>query len=103
MPAVSGEADRRIDELARIVGHEAIWQPAVPQRVIVNQAIGERRPIHSYGSRAAEPIAVFDALWAEVCAGSRAIAADSTSADVDETQAVAAVEGQRGPTVDQAR
>ena len=48
VPAVSAEADRRIAELARIVGHEAIWSPAVPQRVIFNQAIGERRPIHSY-------------------------------------------------------
>jgi chromosome partitioning protein len=66
VPAVSVEADRRIAELARIVGHEAIWSPAVPQRVIFNQAIGERRPIHSYASRATEPIAVFDALWRRV-------------------------------------
>jgi cellulose biosynthesis protein BcsQ len=68
VPAVSAEADRRIAELTRIVGHEAIWSPAVPQRVIFNQAIGERRPIHAYGARAAEPIAVFDALWRRVCA-----------------------------------
>jgi cellulose biosynthesis protein BcsQ len=66
VPAVSGEADRRIAELARIVGHEALWSPAVPQRVILNQAIGERRPIHSYGARGAEPAAVFDALWRRV-------------------------------------
>ncbi len=66
VPAVSAESDRRIAELARIVGHEAIWSPAVPQRVILNQAIGERRSIHSYGSRAAEPIAAFDALWRRV-------------------------------------
>ena len=66
VPAVSAEADRRIAELARIVGHEAIWSPAVPQRVIFNQAIGERRPIHSYAARASEPIAVFDALWRRV-------------------------------------
>jgi cellulose biosynthesis protein BcsQ len=63
VPAVSAEAERRIDELARIVGRQAIWSPAVPQRVIFNQAVGERRPIHSYASRASEPIAVFDALW----------------------------------------
>ena len=66
VPAVSSEADRRIAELTRIVGHEAIWTPAVPQRVILNQAVGERRPIHSYGARAAEPAAVFDALWRRV-------------------------------------
>ncbi|HWL44686.1 MAG TPA: ParA family protein [Ilumatobacter sp.] len=63
VPAVSAEAERRIDELARIVGRKAIWQPSVPQRVILNQAVGERRPVHSYGSRATDPIATFDALW----------------------------------------
>lgn len=63
VPAVSREAERRIDELARIVGREAIWSPPIPQRVVLNQAVGERRSVHSYGSRAAEPIAVFDALW----------------------------------------
>ena len=66
VPAVSREAERRIDELARIVGRQAIWRPAVPQRVILNQAVGERRSIHSYGARAAEPIAVFDRLWRRV-------------------------------------
>ena len=66
VPAVSAEAERRIDELARIVGRRAIWQPAVPQRVIINQAVGERRPIHSYGARATDPITAFDALWRKV-------------------------------------
>jgi len=66
VPAVSGEAERRIDELARIVGREAIWAPPIPQRVLLNQAVGERRPIHSYGIRAADPVAVFDALWRKV-------------------------------------
>lgn len=63
VPAVSAEADRRLDELARIVGRSAIWEPFVPQRVIINQAVGERRPIHSYGSRAGEVPEVFDQLW----------------------------------------
>ena len=63
VPAVSGEADRRFDELTRIVGKKAVWQPVIPQRVIVNQAIGERRSIHAYGSRSAEVSASFDALW----------------------------------------
>jgi cellulose biosynthesis protein BcsQ len=66
VPAVSREAQRRIDELARIVSRTAIWSPEIPQRVVFNQAVGERRPIHSYGSRAAEPIVVFDALWRRV-------------------------------------
>ncbi|MGD9995839.1 MAG: ParA family protein [Ilumatobacteraceae bacterium] len=63
VPAVSGEADRRYDELTRIVGKRAVWHPAVPQRVIVNQATGERRPIHAYGARSADVSAAFDALW----------------------------------------
>ena len=66
VPAVSREAERRIDELARIVSRQAIWSPEVPQRVVFNQAVGERRAIHSYGSRATEPIAVFDTLWRKV-------------------------------------
>ncbi len=64
VPAVSNEAERRVDELSRIVGTSAIWQPPIPQRVIFNQAVGERRPIHSYGSRAGGAIEVFDRLWA---------------------------------------
>jgi hypothetical protein len=66
VPAVSGEADRRYDELTRIVGKKAVWQPVVPQRVIVNQSIGERRSIHSYGSRSADVSASFDALWSKL-------------------------------------
>ena len=66
VPAISAEAERRYDELARIVGRKAIWQPAVPQRVIVNQAIGERRPIHSFGARAADVSEAFDRLWARL-------------------------------------
>jgi cellulose biosynthesis protein BcsQ len=66
VPAVSSEADRRYEELTRIVGKRAIWQPVIPQRVIVNQAIGERRPIHSYGVRSGEVAEAFDKLWAKL-------------------------------------
>lgn len=66
VPAVSGEANRRYDELIRIVGKRAIWQPVIPQRVIVNEAIGDRRPIHSYGARSAEVSDVFDRLWVKL-------------------------------------
>ena len=66
VPAVSSEAERRIAELTRIVGASAVWEPPVPQRVIFNQAVGERRPIHAYASRAADPIAVFDRLWSRL-------------------------------------
>lgn len=66
VPAISAEADRRFDELTRIVGRKAIWKPSIPQRVIVNQAIGERRPIHSFGARSADVSDSFDKLWAKL-------------------------------------
>jgi chromosome partitioning protein len=66
VPAISVEAEERIAELAEIVGSEAIWTPSIPQRVVLNQAIGHRRSIHSYGARAAEPIRAFDQLWAHL-------------------------------------
>ena len=66
VPAISGEADRRYDELSRIVGRKAIWQPTIPQRVIVNQAIGERRSIHSFGARSADVSDAFDRLWVKL-------------------------------------
>lgn len=63
VPAISREAERRIEELARIVSRSAIWTPTIPQRVIFNEAVGARRPIHSYGSHAIDAIVVFDELW----------------------------------------
>ena len=66
VPAVSAEAERRVAELAHIVGASAVWAPPVPQRVILNEAVGERRPIHSYGSRAVDPIETFDRLWSRL-------------------------------------
>ena len=66
VPAVSREAERRIDELAQIVGRSTIWSPPVPQRVVFSQAVGERRSVHSFASRAADPIMAFDALWRRV-------------------------------------
>ncbi|MEO1056935.1 MAG: ParA family protein [Actinomycetota bacterium] len=68
VPASSNEAERRRAELARIVGASTIWEPPVPQRVILNEAIGSRRPIHSYGWRATDAIAAFDRLWPQVTA-----------------------------------
>jgi len=66
MPAVSNEAERRYEELGRIVGKRAVWQPAIPQRVLVNQAIGDRRSLHSYGGRASDLTDAFDRLWAKL-------------------------------------
>lgn len=66
VPPTSSEADRRFDELTRIVGRSVVWQPVVPTRAIINQGIGERRPIHAYGSRSTDVAAVFDALYAKL-------------------------------------
>jgi cellulose biosynthesis protein BcsQ len=63
VPAVSSEAERRLDELSRIVGKRSVWQPVIPQRVIVNQANAERRPLHDYGSRAADVTNALDQLY----------------------------------------
>jgi cellulose biosynthesis protein BcsQ len=73
VPGVSTEADRRLDELVRVVGARAIWKPMIPSRVIASQAIAERRPIHSYGWRATDLIEAFDALWAKLRRRSRSI------------------------------
>jgi len=66
MPAVSSEAERRVAELGRIVGRQTVWKPTIPQRVIVNQALGERRSVHSYGHRAGDVSRAFDALWTKL-------------------------------------
>jgi cellulose biosynthesis protein BcsQ len=66
VPAVSSEAERRYDELTRTVGKRAVWQPTIPSRVIVNQALAERSPIHAYGARAHDVIAAFDELYAKL-------------------------------------
>jgi chromosome partitioning protein len=66
VPGVSAEAERRAEELARIVGKRAVWKPVVPQRVIVNQALGERMPVHAYGARATDVSEAFDKLWAKL-------------------------------------
>ncbi len=66
VPGVSAEAARRYEDLTRTVGRKALWQPVIPQRVVLTQAIAERSPIHAYGQRAAEVTGAFDALFARV-------------------------------------
>jgi cellulose biosynthesis protein BcsQ len=66
VPAVSSEAERQYDELGHLVGKRAVWQPVVPQRVIVPQSAAERLPIHAMGWRAADVMEVFDRLWARL-------------------------------------
>ncbi len=60
LPAVGKEAQVRFDELGKIVGRSAIWKPAIARRVIVGEAQGARRSIHSYRSRAHDVVDAFD-------------------------------------------
>ena len=66
VPPVSNEADRRFDELADMVGRRSIWKPSTPQRSLINQAAGDRQPIHAYGYRARDIADIFDAHYAKV-------------------------------------
>lgn len=63
VPPVSTEAERRIGELRQIVGAGAVWKPHIRQRVILNEAVAERAPIHAFGARASDSIETFDKLW----------------------------------------
>lgn len=60
VPGVSSDAEKRSAELAKMVGSKAIWKPSIPLRVLINEAHGDRSPIHSYGVRAREITAAFD-------------------------------------------
>ena len=63
MPSRGNDAVRQYDELARTVGRSSVWEPAIPNRVIVAEAAAERRPIHAVGRRGAEIATVFDLLY----------------------------------------
>ena len=61
--ARSIDARAHRDVLARIVGESAVWEPAIPHRVVIAEAAAKRRPIHQMGARAADAIEVFDLLY----------------------------------------
>jgi cellulose biosynthesis protein BcsQ len=62
-PAVSGEADRQVDELSRHMGRGCVWRPFIPQRTVLNEAVGRRAPLHDLGYRARETVELFDDLY----------------------------------------
>ena len=62
-PAVSSEAFRQERELDRLMGRRAVWRPFIPQRTVLNEAVGERAPVHALGYRAKDTAEVFDALY----------------------------------------
>lgn len=73
VPAVSHEAELRSRELAELVGPRAVWNPPIPQRVLISEAHGERAPIHAYGRRAGELTEVFDALFGKLRRATRTL------------------------------
>ena len=66
VPARGHDAEARYDELARSVGAKSVWQPSVPQRVVLAEAASARRPIHGFGSRGRDVAEVFDQLYAQL-------------------------------------
>ncbi len=62
-PPVSAEADRQELELERILGRNTLWRPFIPQRTVVNEAVGMRCPVQDLGYRARDVIDVFDELY----------------------------------------
>lgn len=66
MPARGADATIRYEELARTVGESAVWEPAIPQRIVVAEAASARRPIHDLGSRARDVATAFDALYGQL-------------------------------------
>lgn len=62
-PASSAEADRQVDELTRHMGRRAVWRPFVPQRTVLNEAVGHRVPVGDLGYRARDVVEVFDELY----------------------------------------
>lgn len=62
-PAVSSEASRQENALNRLMGKRAVWHPFIPQRTVLNEAIGERIPVQELGYRSKDTVEVFDALY----------------------------------------
>lgn len=62
-PAVSTEADRQAEELGRHMGRRAVWSPRIPQRTVINEAVGHRQPLHDLGYRARDTAEIFDKLY----------------------------------------
>lgn len=66
VPPMSKDATNRTEELYGMVGRRAVWTPAIPNRVLINEAHNARAPIHSYGSRARGLPEIFDQLLARL-------------------------------------
>jgi chromosome partitioning protein len=59
----SGEMARQQDSLLRLLGRSVLWSPEIPQRIVLAEAVSERRSLHSMGSRSRETADLFDAHY----------------------------------------
>ncbi|MFM7069342.1 MAG: ParA family protein [Actinomycetes bacterium] len=66
--STSNEGERQARELNRLMGAQAVWRPYIPQRTVVNEAMGHRVPIHDMGYRARDVVEVFEALYDQLVA-----------------------------------
>ncbi|MEM9033868.1 MAG: ParA family protein [Actinomycetota bacterium] len=66
VPARGSEAFRQVDELRGLVGKRAIWEPHLPNRVVLSEALADGTPIHWWGYKAAEVAGLFDSLYAKL-------------------------------------
>jgi chromosome partitioning protein len=61
LPPRQRETDYRLAELVDAFG-PAVWEPYVPQRVVVAEAMGAAAPGHDFAGRGRDVAAVYDAL-----------------------------------------
>lgn len=62
-PANSTEAEHQATELTHHMGARAVWKPFVPQRTVLNEAVGLRAPVGDLGYRARDTVEIFDQLY----------------------------------------
>jgi chromosome partitioning protein len=71
VPPQSGEADRQRDVLYKLLGRKTVWDPEIPQRTVLAEALGNRMPIHAMGPRGEVVSAMFDAHYKKLIAMAR--------------------------------
>ncbi len=63
MTAHHVEKESQYGRAESLAGWVPVWHPAIPERIVVHRAATERRPVHSYGSKATDVTDAFDHLW----------------------------------------
>jgi len=62
-PSVSTEAERQLAALEHHLGRGTVWRPFIPQRAVLNEAVGRRCPIQDLGRKAGPVVAIFDVIY----------------------------------------